>query len=86
MRIIEKEINKKKLPELFGLCCDPLEALRCWAFVAVVGGLLLVGLGLFGGCGTDSGDAKLSATDMSAAIGDGPFVVPYKIIFNFYFK
>lgn len=44
--------------------------------MAVVGGLLLVGLGLFGGCGTDSGDAKLSATDMSAAIGDGPFVEP----------
>lgn len=44
--------------------------------MTVVGGLLLVGLALFGGCDTDSGEAKLSATDMSAAIGDGPFVEP----------
>lgn len=41
--------------------------------MAVVGGLLLVGLGLFGGCGTGSGDVRLSATDIKAAIGDGPF-------------
>lgn len=70
------EKQRPPLPELFGLCWEPLEALRCCAFVAVVGGLLLVGLGLFGGCGTDSGEARLSATDMRAAIGDGPFVEP----------
>lgn len=65
-----------QLPELFGLCWEPLEALRCCAFAAVVGGLLLVGLGLFGGGGTGSGDVRLSATDIRAAIGDGPFAVP----------
>lgn len=56
-----------------GLCWEPLETLLCCAFAAVVGGLLLVGLGLFGGCcGTDSGDVNVSATDINAAIGDGP--------------
>lgn len=42
----------------------------------MVGGLRLVGLGLFGGCGTGSGDVKLSATDINAAIGDGPPAEP----------
>jgi len=32
---------------------------------------------LFGGCGTGSGDVRLSATDINAAIGDGPFAVAW---------
>lgn len=68
------------LPELLGLCCELLELLRCWTLLAVVGGLRLVGLGLLGCCcwGTGSVDVRLSATDISAAMGEGPLAVPCK--------